>query len=104
MDVRRLSVPLEGAREIKTSDARRRHRRHRDQKQVRNVSSDVPATFYGDWEGLIVISRKSPKSVFFHNFIVFSHIYYTGSASKSVSHGLPHGTGTVDSHLTRAAS
>ena len=52
-------------REIKKYDAGRRHRRHRVQKQVRNVSSDVPATFCGDWRHLNVISRKSSKSSIF---------------------------------------
>ena len=53
-------------REIKKYDAGRRHRRHRVQKQVRNVSSDAPATFCGDWRHLEAISRKSPKwSIFY---------------------------------------
>ena len=54
-----------GGREIKKYDADDRHRRPRVQKQVRNVSSDVPATFYSDWRHLNEISWKSAKSVIF---------------------------------------
>ena len=41
------------------------HRRPRVQKLVRNVSSDVPATFCGDWRHLDAIFRKSPKTTIF---------------------------------------
>ena len=37
----------------------------RGQELVRNVSSDVTATFCGDWRHLEAISRKSPKVSFF---------------------------------------
>ena len=60
-----LSVGVPGAREIRKYDAGRRHRRPRVQKQVRDVGSNVPTTFYGDWEALARISWKSPKNDFF---------------------------------------
>ena len=59
------SAGVSGAREIKKYDAERRHRRPRVQKQVRNVSSDVPTTLYGDWETLARISWKITKKIFF---------------------------------------
>ncbi len=49
------SVELE---KIKKYDVGRRHRRHRVQKQVRNVTSDVPVAFCSDWRHLNQISRK----------------------------------------------
>ena len=48
--------------EIIKYDAGGRHRRHRVHKQVSNVSSDVLATFCGDWRHLDAISRKFPKT------------------------------------------
>ena len=58
VDVRQLSGGVGEAREIRNSDAGRRHRRHRAQKHVRNVSSDVPATFCGDWRHINEIFEK----------------------------------------------
>ena len=49
-------------REITKYDAERRYRRPRVQKQVRNVSSDVPVTLYGDWRHINEIFGKSPKT------------------------------------------
>ena len=56
-----LSGGVGEARETRKSGAGRRRRRPRGQKQVRNVSSDVPATFYGDWRRINEIFVKSPK-------------------------------------------
>ena len=61
VDVRQLSRGVREAREIRKSDAGRRRRRLRGQKLVRNVSSDVPVTFYGDRRRIIGIFEKSPK-------------------------------------------
>ena len=54
------SVELE---KIEKYDAGMSHGRQRDQKQVRNVSSDVPVTFCGDWRHLNAIFRKFAKLV-----------------------------------------
>ena len=63
MDVRQLSGGEGEAREIRKSDAGRRRRRPRGQKLVRNVSSDVPVTLYGDRRRTNEIFKKSPKTV-----------------------------------------
>ena len=60
--VLQLSGGVGEAREIRKSDAGRRRRRHRGQKLVRNVSSDVPVTFYGDRRPTNEIFEKSPKT------------------------------------------
>ena len=64
---------MPGAREIRKYDAGRRHRRPRVQKQVRNVGSNVPTTFYSDWEAPARISRKSPKKdLFLAEIVLFA--------------------------------
>ena len=62
VDVRQLSGGEGEAREIRKSDAGRRRRRHGGQKLVRNVSSDVPVTLYGDRRRTNEIFEKSPKT------------------------------------------
>ena len=73
------SVELE---KIEKYDAGMSHRRRRDQKQVRNVSSDVPVTFCGDWRHL-----EAPKRDFskirqishmlykFHTQVIYHFLY-----------------------------
>ena len=64
VDVRQLSAGVGEAREIRKSDAWRRHT-PRGQKLVRNVSSDVPVTLYGDWRRINEIFEKPQKTDYF---------------------------------------
>ena len=71
-------------REIKKYHSGGRHRRPRVQKQVRNVSSDVPATFCGDWRQLNAVFRKSPKKTHCKKNVQIHQIW--SSSSWPLSH------------------